>query len=146
MNTTRIGKDNYKKKNKTVQDKLSPNDIKEKLKDYIQTKNILKVPLRTHVRYFITKDGKQHFRLGGFLSRKNKDKGYVILSNNNITWSVQIKTATFWKKLTIEEIRMEYEKSIEQLKKENKQLKKTLKSIKTQVTKSKEKSKYKSKN
>ena len=68
------------------------------------------------------------------------------MSNNNITWSVQIKTATFWKKLTIEEIRMEYEKSIEQLKKENKQLKKTLKSIKTQVTKSKEKSKYKSKN
>ena len=58
--TKRIGKDNYKKSKKTVQDKLSPSDIKEKLKDYIKVKDIFKVSLKTHVRYFINKDGKYY--------------------------------------------------------------------------------------
>lgn len=144
-NTKRIGKDNYKKSKKTVQDKLSPSDIKEKLKDYMKVKDIFKVTLKTHVRYFIKKDGKNTFRLGGFLSKKNEEKGYVILSNNNITWSVQVNNSTFWRKLSVEEIRQEYEETIRELAKENKALKKTLKQIKEKLEKNKSKKKGTSK-
>ena len=138
MATTRIGNDNYKKKSKkSAQAKMSPDDIKEKLKDYITVKNIYKTPLKTHVRYFTIdkKTGKNVFRMGGFLNKVNDEKEYVILTNGKITWSVQVNNSQFWRKLSLEEIRQEYEEEIKILKKNNKILKEKLKKIKNQAKK-----------
>lgn len=137
MSTTRIGNDNYKKSKKSKQSKMSPDDIKDKLKDYAKVKNIYKTPLKTHVRYFTIdkKTGGNVFRMGGFLNKINDEKEYVILSNGKITWSVQVNNSQFWRKLSLEEIREEYEEEIKMLKKNNKILKETLKKIKNQAKK-----------
>ena len=37
---------------KTVQDKLTATEIKEKLEDYVEVEDISTVPLNTHIRYF----------------------------------------------------------------------------------------------
>ena len=42
---------------KTLQDKLTKEEIKEKLEDYIEVEDINKVPLNTHIRYFSIKNG-----------------------------------------------------------------------------------------
>ena len=51
----RLGNDDYKRPTKTKQDKLSTDEIKEMLEDYIEVEDISKVPLNTHMRYFAEK-------------------------------------------------------------------------------------------
>ena len=134
----------------SYQDKLSPDDIKEKLEEYKRVDDISKLSLDCHLRYFtINSDtGEKKFRLGGFLKKIDIDKGYIMLSNNkNNTWSVQIKNSVFFKKMSFKELKDELEESYKNeilaLKKENKQLKKTLKEIKNEATKQVTNSKYK---
>ena len=142
---SRLGNDNYKRPKQTYTDKLTDEDIKAKLEDYIEVDDISKVPLNTHVRYFTEKinDKKKKekvFRLGGFLLNKSNYEKYVILSNvpetgfiNPIkkTWSVNTKTSIFYKKQTIDEIKEEYELEIEELKDQIKFLKKEIKKLKS---------------
>lgn len=111
----------------------SNDEIKDKLKEYIRVDDITKVDIGTHVRYFSIVNGKKLFRLGGFLNKINSSDGYVVLGNNKITWSVQIKTSIFFKKMNYDEMKKiifkKYEDRINKLKEENKNLKKTLKEI-----------------
>jgi len=82
--TQRLSRDStYKKTKKSYQDTLSPAEIKKKLEEYMRVENVLDVDLNSHLRYytFNIKTGKKQFRLGGFLSKKNKEKQYLILSN-----------------------------------------------------------------
>ena len=89
--TKRLTKDDEKTKN-SMQKNLSPDDIKEKLEEYKRVDDISVVSLNAHLRYFTTdKSGNKNFRLGGFLTKIDKEKGYMILSNGNVSWSVQIK-------------------------------------------------------
>ena len=96
--TKRISSDNYKKKGKSYQDSLTNKEIKEKLEEYKEVKNISNVGLNTHLRYITInkKTGKKLFRLGGFLTKVNLTDGYVILSNGKISWSVQINHTLFF--------------------------------------------------
>ena len=89
----------------TYQDRLSTDDIKEKLNGYKQIKCPSELQLNNHIRYFSTdSDGNKKFRLGGFVDTINLEKGYITLRNNkNATWSVQLKTSTIYKKLSKEE-------------------------------------------
>ena len=99
--TQRLTRDTkYAKTKKSYQETLSPDDIKQKLEEYKQVDDIKTISLNTHVRYFTinTKTGEKQFRLGGFITKI--DDAYVILSNNNLSWSVQIKNSIFFVKMS----------------------------------------------
>lgn len=141
----KLGNDNYKRPKKTFTDKLTPEEIKSKLEDYIEVEDISHVPLNTHMRYFTlkvnekTKKKERVFRTGGFLINKNNYDKYVILSNvpdtgvinnNKKSWSVNTQTSIFYRKMTLTEIKDQYEEEIEDLQKELDNLRKENKSLK----------------
>jgi len=111
--TKRITRDNnYKRPDQTLQDILGLDDIKDKLKDYKKVENIMKVPINSHLRYFTIdmKGGgkpKKVFRLGGNLTKIDDQGRYVVLSNGQLSWSVQTNNAQFWQKMTTEELKNE---------------------------------------
>jgi hypothetical protein len=141
--TTRLSRDTtYKKKNNSYQNNLSPNEIKKKLEEYQQVESIYDVDLNTHLRYFtLDKNGKKQFRLGGFLTKINKENKYVILSNGKLSWSVQIEDSIFFKKVSFSELKEEiiekatkkYISKIKALEEENIKLKRTLKEVKLHI-------------
>jgi hypothetical protein len=128
----KIGEDKYKRPKKTIQDKLTKEDIIEKLKNYREVDDINKVPVNTHMRYFIKKNNKKLFRLGGVLIKKDHPD-YVVLTNNKITWSVQKNNTIFFKKITFDEIEIEYKNKINKLKKENKRLREIITKLKKSI-------------
>ena len=143
--TKKISTDtSYKKVGKSYQDNLSPDEIKEKLEEYKPVYDISTVPINSHIRYFIfdPKTNKKQFRLGGFLTKIEIE--YIVLSNGTLSWSVQKKTAVFYQKMSLQEIKQELvsqisktmNKKLEQLKEENRLLKQTLKDVKKTVRKS----------
>ena len=152
-NTKRLTVDKVKTQN-SYQNKLSPKEIKEKLEEYKKVEDISKVSLNSHLRYFTIneKSGEKQFRLGGFLTKIDSEKGYLILSNGNLSWSVQLKNSIFFQKMSfkelkeelVEEIGKKFMSEIKTLKDENKKLKETLKEIKVQVKKDKKSSDKKS--
>jgi hypothetical protein len=118
----------------TYQSKLTEADIEEKLKLYKKIENIdeiAKIPINTHFRYFaVTKDdsGKKikQFRLGGFLINKDNYDKYILLSNKNVSWSVDTKKSILYRKLKDDEIDKNINKEKEQtevFKDENSKLK-----------------------
>ena len=134
-----------KDQKKTLTDKLTAQEIKEKLEDYLEVEDISSVPLNTHLRYFTEKyDEKKKksskvFRLGGFLVNKNRYEEYVILSsipdNGTIsgqkkTWSVNTKKSIFYRKLQFEEIKEQLQDEVEELNEEVEKLKKQVKKLK----------------
>ena len=153
---SRLGNDNYKRPKKTLTDKLSAEEIKNKLEDYIEVEDISKVPLNSHLRYFTEKyDEKKKksskvFRLGGFLVNKNNYDKYVVLSNvpdtgvinnNRKTWSVNTQKSIFYRKQTIDEIKEDYKDELEELYDEIDKLKKQVKKLMSENKKLKEKKK-----
>ena len=141
---SRLGNDNYKRPKKTLTDKLSAEEIKNKLEDYIEVEDISKVPLNSHLRYFTEKydekkkNSSKVFRLGGFLVNKNNYDKYVVLSNvpdtgvinnNRKTWSVNTQKSIFYRKQTIDEIKEDYKDELEELYDEVDKLKKQVKKL-----------------
>lgn len=132
---------NNKDGNVSYQDSLSPTDIKKKLEEYQQVEDIDDINIGTHLRYFTfnPSTGKKQFRLGGFLSKIDKD--YIVMNNGQLSWSVQKEKTVFFKKMSftdlkeelIEKISKKYEKKIIELSEENIKLKKALKSIKKEI-------------
>ena len=139
----KLTKDNEKTKN-SIQKNLSPDEIKEKLEEYKIVDDMSKVGLNAHLRYFaVDKNGEKNFRLGGFLTKIDNDKGYCILSNGQLSWSVQINNSIFFQKMTFKELKeeltenigKEYKDLVKSLKKENKKLKETIIEIKNEIKK-----------
>lgn len=131
--TQRLANSTYTKKH-SIQEKLTEDEIDEKLIDYKEVADISKVALSTHIRYFSeikNKDGtvNNKFRLGGILINKDNADKYVVLSNGTQSWSVQVDKTTFYKKMSIDEIKEEYELEIMELKEEIKKLKKEIKKL-----------------
>lgn len=98
----------------TYQDRLTNQDIKEKLKEYTIVEDITSISLGEHIRYFIIDPNtkKRKFRLGGTLELIDSEKRYIKLSNGNIKWSVQINNTIFYKKISNEELRIELKKDL----------------------------------
>lgn len=118
MNNKRITSDkNYKRPHNTFQDSLTKQEIKDKLKDYKKCLDISSVSIGTHIRYFTIDKlkGTKVFRLGGTLNRIDPEKRFIILSNGQLSWSVQIGNTDFWQKLSDSELKEELK---EQIKKE----------------------------
>nr|QBK89167.1 MAG: uncharacterized protein LCMiAC02_02610 [Mimivirus LCMiAC02] len=128
--TKRLGKDNYKRPRKTATDLLTLDKIEELLEDYVEVDNLFEVPLGTHMRYILNAKipGKAKFRYGGKLSHNKelKEKGYVMFNNGSVSWSVQVKGTQFYRRLTMKEIRNDYEQEIDGLEEEVRTLKKRL--------------------
>jgi hypothetical protein len=101
-------------KQKTFQDSLTNEQIKEYLKDYKSVDDIYKVAISTHIRYFTIdqKTNNKLFRLGGTLNKFGQNGEYIILSNGELSWSVQIKNTIFYKKMTELELREEIKHEI----------------------------------
>lgn len=114
--TKRLSNDtNYKRPTQTKQDMMGLEDIKDKLKDYKRVDNVLQVPINTHLRYFTTDNrnkNKKVFRLGGYLTKVDDQGRYVVLSNGQATWSVQIANSQFWRKMTNDELKNELKEEI----------------------------------
>lgn len=119
----------YVRPKTTMQEKLTAKEIVDKLKGYAKVDDISEVPLNTHLRYFTLKDGKQEFRLGGFLNHKANADEYVRLSNGANSWSVNTKTSTFYRKLSQKELVEQYEARLEEKDKEIKRLKEYIKKM-----------------
>ena len=124
----------YTRPKHTLQDKITEDEIEEALKDYIECDDISKIPIGAHLRYFITTTNKKgnterKFRFGGFLKNKDNCDKYVILTNNTISWSVQVDNTTFFKKMNVDEIKEEYIKVIEEKHQIIKSLKKEIKKL-----------------
>ena len=142
---TKLGKDDYDRPKHTKTEKLTMEEIKEKLEDYVEIDDISVVPLDTHLRYFAEvtdeKTGKKKkiFRLGGFLKNKNNYDKYVVLSStpssfsNGKTWSANTKTSIFYKKMTIAEIKEAMQDEIDELKTNYNRLKKENKKLKEEI-------------
>jgi hypothetical protein len=106
-------KDNYKRPEITYTDKLSKSQIKELLIDYERVndvKELGKIPPGTHLRYFEMKNKQLKFRTGGVLTVNSGLPDYIILSNGKLSWSVQVATCIFFRRVTIKQIREEYDK------------------------------------
>jgi len=138
-------KDNYKRPEITYTEKLSKSQIRELLFDYEEIKNIKnleKIEPGVHIRYFENKDGEIKFRTGGIMT-VNKYPDYIVLSNGKLSWSVQIKSCVFFRRITIKEVRDEYEKELIKLDAENKGLKKLLDDVSKKYNKLYDKMKLK---
>ena len=62
INTKRLTKENYARPPETYTERLTKEDIKEKLADYQKVDDISTVPIGTHIRYFTVVSGKQLFK------------------------------------------------------------------------------------
>lgn len=136
-NIKRISRDSYKRPSTTYQDNLTKEQIEEKLENYTLVEDINKIEIGTNLRYF-TKDksGEKKFRLGGKLLNNTGLPIFIVLTNGNISWSVQVKDTIFFKEMTINEIKELYDnelkekdKIINEQKEEIKSLTKMIKSL-----------------
>jgi hypothetical protein len=120
----------YKRPVLTYTDKLSKKEIESLLLDYEKVDDITLIPTGTHLRYFENKDGELKFRLGGTLTIKTGLPDYLILSNNKVSWSVQVKNTLFFRRITIKEIKEEYEEKLLKKEKELNELRALVRKLK----------------
>lgn len=100
--------------NDTYSDTLSNYQIEELLEDYKEVDDIKKEKIGVHVRYYtiVEKDGvaKKAFRMGGYLISISDDKTFVTLTNNKKNrWFVNIDKSIFYRQITLNEMKNDYE-------------------------------------
>lgn len=128
-------KNGYVRPEKTFTDQLSKEQIEEKLEDYTKVEDIYKVPLGVHIRYFSNINGKLVFRMGGQLYKNNGLPDYIMLNSGTAQWSVQTKDTIFYRKMTLTEIKQEYQTIIDNLIEKNKKLKEENKKLLEKIDK-----------
>lgn len=122
----------YKRPIYTVQDTLTDKEINAMLEDYveIEVSDLPSIAITTHIRYFtIEHDNKGYakkvFRIGGNLVKVDKELRYIVLKNGRESWSVQTDHSIFYRQITIDELKDEYEEIIDDYEKEILDLKNT---------------------
>jgi hypothetical protein len=107
-------KQQYHRPEKTFQESLSNQDIKEQLKNYKKIEDITNVAIGSHIKYFnidpTTK--KSMFRMGGILQKIDPQGRYITLSNGTLNWSVQLTTSILYQKMLDTEIQTELRNDI----------------------------------
>ena len=125
-----FNQDDNNEKKKTFTENLTKEEINEKLEDYKVVDDISKVPLDTHLRYFVKKNNEMLFRMGGNLKRNLDLPNFVVLKNAlGAEWTVQVKDTIFYKKMSIKEIKEEYDGIISELHDKIKKLKAKIKEL-----------------
>jgi len=110
----RLGKDSYQRPKFTKTDKLTNEEINDLLDDY-EEMDIYKIPLGSHVRYIMTQHGRKKFRYGGNLINNRGLPDYVVIANGKDSWCAQTKNTQFFRRLTLKEIKKEYNEHIDEL-------------------------------
>jgi len=105
----KLANDDYERPVQTYTEKLSKDEIKQKLEDYKKVDKIENIKIGTHVRYFSKKGDKMVFRLGGIIIANNGLPDYVILKNGAKSWSVQTKDTIFFARISLADVQQEYE-------------------------------------
>jgi hypothetical protein len=126
----KISTTNYVRPQQTLTDKLSKDDIKLRLKNYVLVDDISKVSIGTHIRYFVLKDGKRKFRLGGQIIKNDGLPKFIICSNGTTSWSVQVENTIFYRKLSANEIDSKHEKDLEISKEKDQTIKELVQLVK----------------
>lgn len=124
---------NYERPVLTYTDKLSKQEIETLLMEYEKVEDLNNIPLGTHIRYFEDKDGELKFRTGGILTIKKGLPVYCILKNQNVSWSVQIKKCIFFRRITIKEVKKEYESRLIEKDRELNELRSYIRELKKQL-------------
>jgi hypothetical protein len=79
-------------------------EIQEMLKGYVPVTDMSTVQISTHIRYFSkNNNGDYVFRTGGWLKSNTSSHTFIVLSNGESDWSVQVKNSKFFRKLSREE-------------------------------------------
>ena len=144
INTKRLSRNilTGENNNSTYQSKLTKKNIDKYLEGYIriESNKITQLPLNTHIRYFVVnpKNNNKQFRLGGFITKIGDNNEYIIVSNGNFSWSVQLTNTIFYRKLKLDEYKEQIcsevddsiKKKLDSLAKENKELKDVIKELK----------------
>ncbi len=117
----------------TYQDMLTRKDIEGQLLDYEKVTNLEDVPVGTHIRYFESKNSELKYRVGGILTIKTGLPAYIILSNGKVSWSVQVKSSIFFRRITIRETKLVYEKILESKDMELEELRNYVKELKKEI-------------
>ena len=117
----------YVRPNKTFTDTLSDKDVRAMLEDYIEVKPKdyeKQLTMNSDIRYFTFRDGERIFRMGGTVASTKGIPIYLVLKNKktNSTWSIQLKDCIVYKRMSLEEIKKEYEEEMEDLEQENDEL------------------------
>ena len=104
----------YHRPNKTFQETLSHQDIKEQLKNYKKIEDIFHVPIGTHIKYFNIEPNtkKSLFRMGGSLHKIDPQGRFITLSNGTLNWSVQLTSSILYQKMSDIEINTELKNNI----------------------------------
>jgi len=140
-NNIKNKKKSYTRPELTYTDKLTKQEIEAMLEDYEKIDDLESVPIGSHIRYFKKEsNGKMKFRTGGTLMVKELPT-YIMLNGMYGMFSVQIKNNVFFRRITIKEIKEEYDekildkdRDIEELRSLIKQLKKENASLKREMT------------
>jgi hypothetical protein len=128
METQTQYKDGYIRPNKTKTDELDEDQIVDKLMDYKKIETINELVPKMHIRYFLLEVDKKKgtvtrkFRMGGFIVKVDPVEKYVVLSNGKASWSIQFDNVVIYRKLSISEIKEEYETDLEKAQKVNNKL------------------------
>ena len=85
---------NYKEAKKTKSTKYSKEEIKEKLKDYDLIDKHSTLPKGSYFRYYTNQRGGEKFRVGGILTKNEKDYIVLVSPNHSFSWSVQKRFIT----------------------------------------------------
>ena len=131
----RLANDNYDRPKQTIQEKMTDQEIAEKLRNYEKVDTIMTIDVGTHVRYFSNINGMLKYRSGGNLIKKDKEGRYVVLSNGRASWSVQTGNSIFYRELSIEDVRESHKREIQEYEAKLAQYKATIKSLKKELVK-----------
>lgn len=101
---------------------FSKQDIDDLLRNYERIE-VSELKIGMNIRYFIYKNKKELFRIGGKIIKIDPEKKYLVLTNGNKNWSVQLKQKiAIYCELDIDDIKQKYEAIIKKLYNENKNL------------------------
>ena len=137
----KISESIYDRPDVTYTDKLSKVQIQDLLVDYEQIKNnteLQDIPPGTHLRYFQMIDSKLKFRTGGILTVKSGLPSYIILSSGKVSWSVQVSDCIFFRRITIKQLKTEFNKLLEEKERDIKSLQNLIKTQSNEINRLKE--------
>ena len=128
----------FESKRNKVEQTLTDEEINNLLEDYIEVNDPLSIDIDSHVRYFTIAfengKAKKVFRLGGKLFSISPDGDYLVLKHGNNIIQAYTKQSIFYKHLTINEIKNEYNSILDKYEDEIIDLKRLNKKLHSELT------------
>lgn len=131
----RIGDDNYQPTGNELQRNLNEEDVNLLLEEYeeVDDTDILKPGM--NVRYYTIKQKRngevdKKFRMGGEITKVDHENKYLVLTNKRLSWSVQFNNSIFYKKMSIDDVKIFYENELDEKESKIEKLKQSIQKYK----------------